>query len=46
MSELSNTTAQTVAAGQALTFNAVVLNMGSGEFHRENSGVCAGRINT
>ena len=39
MIELSNTTAQTVAAGQALTFNAVVLNTGCGEFHRENSGI-------
>lgn len=39
MIELSNTTAQTVAAGQALTFDSVILNTGCGEFHRANSGI-------
>lgn len=39
MIELSNTTAQTIAPGQALTFDAVILGTGCGEFHRANSGI-------
>ena len=31
---LSNTTAQTLAPGQAITFNTVVLHTGNGECHR------------
>ena len=39
MIELSNTTAQTVQPGQALTFDAVVLRSGCAEAHRTNSGI-------
>lgn len=39
MIELSNTTAQTLAPGQALTFDTVILNTGCGECHRTNSGI-------
>lgn len=39
MIELSNTTAQTIAPGQALTFDTVILNTGCGECHRANSGI-------
>ena len=39
MIELSNTTAQTLAPGQSLTFDTVILNTGCGECHRKNSGV-------
>lgn len=39
MIELSNTTAQTIAAGQALTFDTVVLRSGCAESHRTNSGI-------
>lgn len=39
MIELSNTTAQTLAPGQALTFDTVLLNTGCGECHRTNSGI-------
>lgn len=39
MIELSNTTAQTLTPGQALTFDTVILNTGCGERHRANSGI-------
>ena len=39
MIELSNTTAQTLTPGQALTFDTVILNTGCGECHRANSGI-------
>lgn len=40
MIELSNTTAQTLAPGQALTFDTVILNTKNGaECHRKNSGI-------
>lgn len=39
MIELSNTTAQTVAPGQSLTFNTVILKSGCAEAHRTNSGI-------
>lgn len=39
MIELSNTTAQTLTPGQALTFDTVLLNTGCGECHRTNSGI-------
>lgn len=35
---LSNTIAQTLAPGQSLTFDTVVLHTGCGECHRANSG--------
>ena len=39
MIELSNTTAQTIAPGQSLTFDAVILKSGCAESHRTNSGI-------
>ena len=41
MIELSNTTAQTIAPGQALTFDSVILQGGIAESHRTNSGIYA-----
>lgn len=38
MIELSNTTAQTLAAGATATFNTVLLKTGCGECHRKNTG--------
>lgn len=37
MISLSNTTAQTVAPGQSITFNTVLLHTGCGECHRANT---------
>lgn len=37
MIELSNTTAQTLAVGQAITFNKVIFQTGCGECHRANT---------
>lgn len=34
---LSNTTAQTLAVGESITFNLVVLHTGNGECHRANT---------
>lgn len=34
---LSNTTAQTLAVGQSITFNTVVMHTGTGECHRPNT---------
>ena len=39
MIELSNTSAQTLSPGQALTFDTVVLKTGCAEAHRTNSGI-------
>ena len=39
MIELSNTTAQTLAPGQSITFDATKLHTGCSEFHRSNSGL-------
>lgn len=39
MIELSNTTSQTISAGQSLTFDTVILNTGCGECHRPGSGI-------
>lgn len=39
MIELSNTTAQTITAGQSLTFDTVILKSGCAEAHRTNSGI-------
>lgn len=39
MIELSNTTAQTIAPGQTLTFDSVLLKGGFAEAHRTNSGI-------
>lgn len=39
MIELSNTTAQTIATGQSLTFDTVILKSGCAEAHRTNSGI-------
>ena len=39
MIELSNTTAQTIAPGQSLTFDTVILKSGCAETHRTNSGI-------
>ena len=39
MIELSNTTAQTLSPGQALTFDTVLLKSGCVESHRTNSGI-------
>lgn len=38
MIELSNTNAQTLAAGQSMTFDTVLLHTGCAECHRINSG--------
>lgn len=38
MISLSNTAAQTIAVGQTLTFNTVILKTGCGECHRKNTG--------
>lgn len=38
MIELSNTTAQTVAVGQSITFNTTLLKTGCAECHRRNTG--------
>lgn len=38
MIELSNTTAETLAAGQSITFNTTLLKTGYGECHRTGSG--------
>ena len=45
MIELSNTTAQTVNAGQSLTFDTVILKSGCAEAHRTNSGIVTLRAN-
>ena len=42
---LSNTTAQTLAPGQSLTFDTVVLKTGCAEAHRTNSGIVTLRAN-
>lgn len=39
MIELSNTTAQTIAPGQPLTFDSVLLRSGISESHRPNSSI-------
>lgn len=39
MIELSNTAAQTIAPGQSLTFDTVLLKTGCAETHRSNSGI-------
>lgn len=39
MIELSNTAAQTIAPGQSLTFDTVLLKTGCAEAHRSNSGI-------
>ena len=39
MIELSNTAAQTIAPGQSLTFDTVLLKTGCAETHRTNSGI-------
>ena len=39
MIELSNTAAQTIAPGQSLTFDTVLLKTGCAEAHRNNSGI-------
>lgn len=39
MIELSNTTAQTLTPGQALTFDTVLLRTGCSAYHRRNSGI-------
>ena len=44
MIELSNTTAQTINAGQSLTFDTVVLKSGCAEAHRTNSGIVTLRM--
>ena len=38
MIELSNTTAQTLSAGQSITFDTVVMKTGCAECHRANTG--------
>lgn len=38
MIQLSNTTAQTVAAGQSITFDTTLLKTGCAECHRRNTG--------
>ena len=38
MIQLSNTTAQTIATGQSITFNTVLLKTGCAECHRRNTG--------
>lgn len=38
MIELSNTNAQTLAAGQSLLFDTILLHTGCGECHRPNTG--------
>lgn len=46
MIELSNTTAQTINAGQSLTFDTVILKTNScAEAHRTNSGIVTLRAN-
>lgn len=45
MIELSNTTAQTIAAGQSLTFDTVILKTGCAETHRTNSGIVTLKAN-
>ena len=45
MIELSNTTAQTIAPGQSLTFDTVILKTGNAEAHRTNSGIITLRAN-
>lgn len=45
MIELSNTTAQTLAPGQSLTFDTVILKSGGGEAHRTNSGIVTLKAN-
>lgn len=45
MIELSNTTVQTLAAGQSLTFDTVILKTGCAEAHRTNSGIVTLRAN-
>lgn len=42
---LSNTTAQTLAPGQSITFDDVILHSGSGECHRRNTGAVKLRAN-
>lgn len=39
MIELSNTIAQTIAPGQSITFDTVILKTGCAETHRTNSGI-------
>lgn len=45
MIELSNTTAQTIAPGQSLTFDTMILKSGCAEAHRTNSGIITLRAN-
>lgn len=42
---LSNTTAQTLQPGQAITFNSVILHSGCGECHRQNTSSVKMRAN-
>ena len=45
MIELSNTAAQTIAPGQSLTFDTVLLKTGCAEAHRTNSGIITLKAN-
>ncbi len=45
MIELSNTTEQTLSAGQSITFNTVLLHTGNGECYRSNTGSVKMRAN-
>lgn len=45
MIELSNTAAQTIAPGQSLTFDTVILKTGCAEGHRTNSGIVTLKAN-
>lgn len=45
MIELSNTTAQTLSAGQSITFDKVLLKTGCAECHRANTGSVKMRAN-
>lgn len=45
MIELSNTAAQTIAPGQSLTFDTVLLKTGCAEAHRSNSGIITLKAN-
>ena len=45
MIELSNTAAQTIAPGQSLTFDTVLLKTGCAEAHRTNSGIVTLKAN-
>ncbi len=45
MIELSNTTAQTLASGQSITFDTVLMHTGNGECYRKNTGSVKMRAN-